>query len=91
MTVSVKSLQKQLIAAIAMVLVAMIALGSSTYAWFASNTTVTASTTSISAKSDVPFLLISDATDGTYATTATISATASNLLLVTPLNLGSNI
>ena len=42
MTVSVKSLQKQLIAAVAMVLVAMIALGSSTYAWFAQNNKVTA-------------------------------------------------
>lgn len=91
MTVSVKSLQKQLIAAIAMVLVAMIALGSSTYAWFASNTTVTASTTNISAKSDVPFLLISDKSGGTFATTATIAASADKLLLVTPLNLGSNI
>lgn len=91
MTVSVKSLQKQLIAAIAMVLVAMIALGSSTYAWFASNTTVTASTTSISAKSDVPFLLISNESSGEYKTTATITAAATNLLLVTPLNLGRNI
>lgn len=39
---SVKALQKQLMAAIAMVLVAAVALGSSTYAWFASNNTVTA-------------------------------------------------
>ena len=51
MTVSVKSLQKQLIAAVAMVLVAMIALGSSTYAWFVSNNQVTATTSSISAQS----------------------------------------
>ena len=39
---SVKSLQKQLLAAIAMVLVAAVALGSSTYAWFAVNSRVTA-------------------------------------------------
>ena len=39
---SVKSLRTQLFGAIAMVLVAAIALGSSTFAWFASNTTVKA-------------------------------------------------
>ena len=37
-----KSIRKQLMAAIAMVLVAAVALGSSTYAWFVSNTKVTA-------------------------------------------------
>lgn len=39
---TVKSLRKQLAAAIAMTLVASVALGSSTYAWFAINSTVTA-------------------------------------------------
>ena len=39
---SVKALKKQLAAAIAMVLVAAVALGSSTYAWFVNNTRVTA-------------------------------------------------
>lgn len=39
---TVKSLRKQLAAAIAMTLVATVALGSSTYAWFAVNTKVTA-------------------------------------------------
>ena len=34
---STKALKKQLMAAIAMVLVAAVALGSSTYAWFAAN------------------------------------------------------
>ena len=58
MTVSVKSLQKQLIAAVAMVLVAMIALGSSTYAWFAQNNTVKATTSEINAVSSDPFLYI---------------------------------
>ena len=53
MTVSVKSLQKQLIAAVAMVLVAMIALGSSTYAWFAQNTKVTAESMTLSAQTAV--------------------------------------
>ena len=41
-TNSVKSLKKQLMAAIAMVCVAAIALGTSTYAWFVNNTRVTA-------------------------------------------------
>ena len=61
MNVSAKSLQKQLIAAIAMVLVAAIALSSATYAWFVSNNTVTATTASISAQSNAPFLVISNA------------------------------
>ena len=41
-TKSVKTLKKQLGAAIAMVCVAAVALGSSTYAWFVNNTRVTA-------------------------------------------------
>ena len=57
-TKSVKALKKQLAAAIAMVVVAAIALGSSTYAWFVSNNTVTATTTNISAQSNSAFLLI---------------------------------
>ena len=55
---STKALKQQLIAAIAMVLVAGIALASSTYAWFVSNNTVTAKTASISAQSNAPFLMI---------------------------------
>lgn len=55
---NVKSLKKQLVAAIAMVLVAAIALGSSTFAWFAMNNQVTANAVTISAKSNSQFLLI---------------------------------
>lgn len=55
---NVKSLKKQLAAAIAMVLVAAIALASSTYAWFVSNNSVKATTTTISAQSNAPFLKI---------------------------------
>lgn len=55
---SVKALKRQLMAAIAMVLVAAIALASSTYAWFVSNNTVKATTTTISAQSNAPFLKI---------------------------------
>ncbi len=55
---TVKSLKKQLAAAIAMVVVAAVALSSSTYAWFVSNNNVTANTSSISAQSNAPFLVI---------------------------------
>ena len=80
MNVSAKSLQKQLIAAIAMVLVAAIALSSATYAWFVSNNTVTATTASISAQSNAPFLVISNAeitgsTTDTAVTTTVADAT----------------
>ena len=55
---SVKALKKQLGAAVAMVCVAAVALGSSTYAWFVSNNTVKATTSTISAQSNAPFLKI---------------------------------
>jgi|GEM_PF-2575955 len=45
-----KALQKQLIAAVAMVLVAAIAVSSSTYAWFAQNTAVTAEKVTVTAQ-----------------------------------------
>lgn len=79
MTVSVKSLQKQLIAAVAMVLVAMIALGSSTYAWFAANTTVTANGMSATAQSDTVFLEIKGTSDGDTFSTTGKSTLAANL------------
>lgn len=53
-----KAIKRQLLAAIAMVLVAAIALGSSTYAWFVSNTKVTATSSSVKATSATPNLLI---------------------------------
>ena len=55
---SVKTLRKQLFAAIAMVLVAAVALGSSTYAWFVTNNKVDATTTNISAQSNAAFMVI---------------------------------
>ena len=57
-TKNVKALKKQLAAAIAMVCVAAVALGSSTYAWFVSNNNVTAKTTNISAMSNSAYLVI---------------------------------
>lgn len=74
MTVSVKSLQKQLIAAVAMVLVAMIALGSSTYAWFISNNTVTATTSTISAQSNAAFMTIEEGITGASGSDATTAS-----------------
>lgn len=71
-TKTVKALKKQLVAAIAMVLVAAVALGSSTYAWFVSNNTVKATTATISAQSNAPFLMI-DKTNITKDSTTTIS------------------
>ena len=64
---NVKALKKQLMAAIAMVLVATIALGSSTYAWFVTNNTVKATTSQISAQSNAAFMKIK------YGATATTS------------------
>ncbi len=58
---STKALKTQLLAAIAMVLVASIALVSSTYAWFASNTKVDATGMQVTAQSTQAFLLISNA------------------------------
>lgn len=55
-----KAIKRQLLAAIAMVLVAAIALGSSTYAWFASNNKVTADGLSITAQSEGKLLIIDD-------------------------------
>lgn len=69
---SVKALKKQLVAAIAMVLVAAVALASSTYAWFVSNNSVKATTTEISAQSNSAYLLI----EAGKATTATSKTSA---------------
>lgn len=55
-----KALKKQMGAAIAMVLVAAVALGSATFAWFVSNNTVDATTSKISAQSNSAFMYIRD-------------------------------
>ena len=58
---TVKSLRKQLAAAIAMTLVATVALGSSTYAWFAINSKVTATGMNFTTKvSDNLFITTSE-------------------------------
>lgn len=67
-----KALKKQMGAAIAMVLVAAVALGSATFAWFVSNNAVKATTSKISAQSNAPFLKI-DKTAITAGSTTSIS------------------
>ena len=65
-----KALKKQLGAAIAMVLVAAIALGAATFAWFVNNNAVTATGVDVSTSSSVPNLYITSAgktTDGMNA------------------------
>ena len=69
-TKSVSALKKQLAAAIAMVLVAAVALGSSTYAWFVSNNKVTATTTNISAQSNSAYLVIDTKATSTTSTSS---------------------
>lgn len=91
---NVKSLKKQLVAAIAMVVVAAVALSSSTFAWFASNNSVKAENISVTAQSDAKFLEITTlGTDFTGSTIATNALTAGSttptdgLYPVTPFKL----
>ena len=80
---STKALKQQLIAAIAMVLVAAIALGSSTYAWFVSNTQVKAQTATVSATT-VNTLLISKAGQKQWGTVYTFDT--GNLATLAPVS-----
>ena len=82
---SVKALKKQMAAAIAMVVVAGIALGSSTYAWFVSNNSVTATTTKISAQSNSAYLVIANNTAGKTSNASTNAATADDVSTTTKL------
>ena len=72
-----KALKKQMGAAIAMVLVAAVALGSATFAWFVTNNTVKATTSSISAQSNAAFMTIAKGTTG--ASTADDSVVENNI------------
>lgn len=67
-----KALKKQMGAAIAMVLVAAVALGSATFAWFVTNNKVDATTSTISAQSNAAFMYIREKTgDNQNSTTWT--------------------
>ena len=65
-----KALKKQLGAAIAMVLVAAIALGAATFAWFVNNNAVTATGADVSTSSAVPNLYITSMGKTTDSMTA---------------------
>lgn len=82
---SVKALKKQMAAAIAMVVVAGIALGSSTYAWFVSNNSVKATTTNISAQSNSAYLVIANNIAKKTSNTSTSTATAGEVPTTTEL------
>lgn len=86
---------KKLIPAIALLLVSAVLMGTSTFAWFSMNKTVTASSMSITATSNSPYLVISETESGTYDTDAAAMVLApvadTALKLVTPLNVASNV
>jgi len=90
---SVKALQKQLIAAVAMVIVAAVAVSSSTFAWFAINNTVTANGLTVSTQtSNNLFIapLAAGATaipaDNTFGTLDTTTVAAAILEPVSSIN-----
>lgn len=62
-----KALKKQMVAAIAMVLVAAVALGSATFAWFVTNNKVDATTTNIAAQSNAAYMTIANGETGAHA------------------------
>lgn len=89
-TKSVKSLKKQLAAAIAMVMVAAVALGASTYAWFVSNNSVKATTTKISAQSNSAYLVIDNAATNTNSTSSVTSNKTTGTTALYPAQWANN-
>ena len=77
-TNTVGALKKQLAAAVAMVCVAAVALGSSTYAWFVNNARVTATDVSVTASTAYSLLISKD--KNTWGTTEALNGTAVNLI-----------
>lgn len=69
-----KAIRKQLFAAVAMVLVAAVALGSSTYAWFVASGTVEATDMTVTAQAEAGIVISNNASSG-YATTAATAQT----------------
>jgi hypothetical protein len=80
----VKSLQKQLMAAIAMVLVAAIALSSATYAWFVNNAQVTA--TNVNVQAATAYSLLISHKNGNDAAWGTTTALTKELTTLTPVS-----
>ena len=84
-----KSLKTQFIGAIAMVLVAAIAMGSSTYAWFAMNTRVIANGMNVKAVASGSLVINADAVVPVGSTSTTISVTNDTLQNLTPVTYDS--
>jgi len=83
---------KKLIPAFAMLLVAAVLMGTSTFAWFSMNTQVTAEQMQIKATAADPFLQIKSSTDTGFATaTTTLKQLASDktLKLVAPTSISA--
>lgn len=70
-----KALKKQMGAAIAMVLVAAVALGSATFAWFVTNNKVDATTTNIAAQSNAAYMTIANGETGAHDSDKTSAVT----------------
>ena len=83
-----KAIKRQLLAAIAMVIVAAIALSSSTYAWFVTNNKVDATTTTISAQSNAAFMTIANGTTGANAVDSTTVTTTVTTKALYPATFG---
>ncbi len=64
---TVKALQKQLFAAVAMVLVAVIAVSGSTFAWFSMNTQVSATDMKVVARAESGLLISATKGEGTWS------------------------
>jgi hypothetical protein len=78
-----KHLKHELLAAIAMLLIGLIAVTSSTFAWFSMNTVVTVDGLNLTAASADPFLQIKTG-DEPYSTSTTYTAPSNPLKLVAP-------
>jgi hypothetical protein len=81
---NVKALQKQLMAAVAMVIVAAIAMSSATYAWFVNNAQVTA--TNVSVQAATAYSLLISHTNDTNAAWGTTTALTKKLTTLTPVS-----
>ena len=86
---------KKLIPAFALLLVSAVLMSTASFAWFSMNNKVTAENMQITATSNLPYLVISEAADGTFDTDADAMVLApvagTALKLVTPLNVASNV
>lgn len=80
-----KAIRKQLLAAVAMVLVAAVALGSSTYAWFVQGGTVKATGMKVNLQSEGG-LLIRYKDSGGWGVTATATTTTAQAKTLTPVS-----